>query len=490
MSLRRLPIRWRLTAWYAALLATAMAVFGIATYFGLRYSLYDTFKEQVGNQSALALSAIRFENGHPALDDATVTSLDNDEHFVRLYAADGSLLLDRTAKAGTIPNDPAAVTAALAGRTQQANARISDQTFAITTAPIFDGDTIVGALQTGLSRGDNDEILRMLWVALVISAPLVLALAAVGGYLLAGRALRPVATITSQAARIGAADLHARLNLDLPDDELGRLAQTFDAMLARIEDAFERQRRFTGDAAHELRTPLSLMRSQVDLALARPRTIAQHREALHELDADLERLTRLVGTLLTLARSDTGHLTLDLTRFDIAETIGVILDQYAPVASEAGISLSADTASTPVEGDHDLLVQVLVNLVDNAFAHTLTGGAITIGSRAQSDGAHLWVADTGEGIPSNLQERVFDRFFRIDEGRSRARGGVGLGLSICRAIVAAHGGAIDLASQPGHGTRIEFTLPLRPQPQPPKSTLIQEQSTPILPAVQRASERL
>ena len=263
----------------------------------------------------------------------------------------------------------------------------------------------------------------MLAVFALVS-PFLLLVAAGGGYLLAGRALAPVAAITDLAARVGAQDLHARLHLDLPDDELGRLAQTFDAMLARIEDSFERQRHFTGDAAHELRTPFSLMRTQVDIALARSRSAAAYREALHGLDGDLQRLTGLVSTLLTLARADTGRLVPDRSAFNLANTVALILEQYTPVADEAGIDLRAETEPAPLEADEDLLIQVLVNLIDNALAHTPRSGTVTVGCRSAAE-VQLWVSDTGRGVRTADQERVFDRFYRVDPGRARVNGGQG-----------------------------------------------------------------
>jgi heavy metal sensor kinase len=268
-----------------------------------------------------------------------------------------------------------------------------------------------------------------------------------------------VAAITDLAARIGAKDLHDRLQLDLPDDELGQLARTFNAMLARIEEAFTRQRQFTADAAHELRTPLSLMRTQVDLALARPRSAGAYREALRGLDGDLKRLTGLVGSLLTLARTDTGRLIPERSEFDLRETVDLIVEQYAPLAEEAGIALHAEGQPSPIAADEDLLVQVLVNLVDNALAHTPPSGSVTVGCQTADTVVRLWVTDTGSGIPVADQGRVFDRFYRVEASRARVNGGTGLGLAICKAIVEAHGGTIALTSRTGHGTRIELALP-------------------------------
>jgi heavy metal sensor kinase len=276
---------------------------------------------------------------------------------------------------------------------------------------------------------------------------------------LAGRALAPVAAITALAAAIGGQDLRARLHLALPDDELGRLARTFDGMLDRIEDAFERQKRFTGDAAHELRTPLSLLRTRLELSLARPRTNEEYRETITEAEADVERLSGLVATLLTLARADAGRLSLERSHVDLAETVAAVGEQYALTAAEAGVTLAREAVSTPLVADEDLLLQVLVNLVDNALKHTPAGGQVTIGCRPDGADVRLWVEDTGVGIPEEHQARVFDRFYRVDTGRARAAGGTGLGLAMCHAIIAAHGGSIALGSRGGHGTRVEAILP-------------------------------
>ncbi len=201
------------------------------------------------------------------------------------------------------------------------------------------------------------------------------------------------------------------------------------------------------------------MRAQVDLALARNRSAAAYREALRGLDSDLQRLTGLVSSLLTLARTDTGRLVPELRGFDLRETVGLIVEQYAPLAEEAGVTLCAETAPTLIAADEDLLVQVLVNLVDNAITHTPPAGSVTVGCQPIGSEVRLWVADTGNGIPVADQKRIFDRFYRVEASRARDNGGAGLGLAICKAIVEAHGGTIALTSQVGHGTRVELALP-------------------------------
>ena len=464
MNVRRLPIRWRLTLWYAALLALAMGLFGAMLYLVLRQELYVSFDEQLLNQGALTLAAVRVDGGDPSFDPAVANVADG-EYFLRLLDAAGRVRFETGGNPEGVPLDPRVVALALAGRTEFSAAFDEDgETLRLVSLPVRQGGAagaIAGVLQVGLDRNEIDEPLAGLLTALALAGPVVLAVAAGGGYLIAGRVLAPVATIPALAAGIGADDLGARLRLDLPDDELGRLAGAFNGMLQRIDDAFERQQRFTGDAAHELRTPLSLMRSQVDLALARPRSAALYQEALRALDGDLERLTGLVAALLTLARADAGRLTAERADFDLGNTVALILEQYAPLAAERGITLNGEAAPTPVFADEDLLLQALVNLLDNALAHTPAGGTIAVGCRRDGGFALLWVADDGPGIAPEHQPRVFDRFYRVDAGRTRQEGGVGLGLAICQAIAEAHGGRITLASAPGRGARFEVALPAR-----------------------------
>lgn len=456
----RVPIRWRLTLWYAGLLALTLIVFGGVLYVGYRRALYGDLDETLSTEATAVLAAVQTTGGQPTLDLATIQPL-SDEYLLRLVTPDGHTIAERSPVVGEVPLDQWQLAAALAGHRVYSSRPVNGQTLRILTVPVTTGERVVGALQIGLYRDDASDALRALLTLLAICAPLALAAAIGGGYLLAGRALAPVAAITGLAASIGGSgdDLSARLDLDLPDDELGQLARTFNDMLARIERAFERQRQFTADAAHELRTPLSLMRSEIDLALARPREPQEYRAALDDLGVDVERVTHLVGTLLMLARADRGQLALTRGPLDLAETIAVVAEQFTESASEQGVQLVSESQPAQMNGDEDLLVQVLVNLLDNALKHTPAGGTITLGCRADGGQVRLWVADTGSGISPEHLPHVFERFYRADGGRARASGGVGLGLNICRSIVEAHGGTIVLASEPGRGTRVDISLP-------------------------------
>lgn len=463
---RGLPIRWRLTAWYAALLLVVLLLFGAGIYGGLRWRLYSALDGQLAAEAQALLGTVRYGGDRPSLPTEGGMLPASDEYFVRLLDATGSVIAGPSLPANAAGMDSDVIAAVLGGRQQVVTTRVNDdesvRIIAVPVRPPGRFAPVSGVLQVGRSREDINEAVNAVAWALAVAAPIVLAIAAAGGYLLAGRALAPVVAITTLAANVDAQDLHARLRLRLPDDELGRLAATFNGMLERIEVAFEQQRRFTSDAAHELRTPLSLMRSQVDLALARPGMADEERGAFQGLDADLSRLTALVSALLALSRSDAGQVDVAREPFDLAETISTVLDQYAVAAREADVELVDDRTAVPLESDEDLIIQILVNLLDNALSHTPSGGVITAGCRAAGDEVMFWVADTGSGIAADHQSRVFDRFYRVDAGRSRPDGGLGLGLSICRAIVDALDGTIELTSQPGEGTRVVVRLPDRP----------------------------
>jgi signal transduction histidine kinase len=352
----------------------------------------------------------------------------------------------------------------------------------IISVPIRSGnsDQVLGVLQLGFSTDRVSDPLDLLVQALVVIAPLAIVAAAITGYLLSGRALRPVAEITRLASQIDGEDLGGRLNLALPNDELGRLAATFNSMLGRIDDAFQRQRQFTGDAAHELRTPLALMRSQIDLAMTQADSTADYREALAALDGDVARMTSLVGMLLSLARADAGQLTPNREPVDLADLVRDVAEQLDLIAHEHELTITTDLTSVTASVDPDMIIQVLVNLIDNAIKNTPSGGVVTVRlqetdarppalspavqpARGSNRAALITVADSGIGIAEEHLPHIFDRFYRVEGGRARSHGGsggIGLGLAICQAIAHAHGGTLTAASTPGEGATFTLTIPL------------------------------
>src|SRR4029079_16159655 len=303
------------------------------------------------------------------------------------------------------------------------------------------------AVQLGYSMRRVDNALDLLLQTLLVIATLAILVAAFIGYVVAGRALQPVADITRLASQVDGDDLDARLHLHLPNYELGPLDSTFDSMLERIDLAFRRQRQFTGDAAHELRTPLSLMRSQIDLAMTQAETPVEYREALGALDGDVSRMTTLVGMLLSLARADAGQLMPNREPVDLADLALDVADQLEPIALENGLTITTDLQPVMATVDADMIIQVLVNLIDNAITNTPSGGTIKVkvvsGQRSvvssslpdlgaangkskaslasNRQQAIVTVSDTGIGIAPEHLPRIFDRFYRVDTGRARSR---------------------------------------------------------------------
>lgn len=305
------------------------------------------------------------------------------------------------------------------------------------------------------------EMRRLAW-RLFGGGILVMVVGLAGGWLISRSITQPIQAIATTASEISARNLARRIETSGLDQELIGLATILNEMFERLEGAFERQSRFTSDASHELRTPLAVLHAHAELALSRPRSAEEYRETLAACLKAAARMGTLVDGLLMLARADAGRLDPQFRRLDWREVVDDVVEQYRPQATAAGIELSTDlTEPVPVRGDAALLARVSSNLLGNALRYTPQGGRVHIALKAKgSDGAVLAVEDTGCGIAVEDQAHVFERFFRADKARSRAQGGNGLGLAICKSLVEAHHGRIGFTSIPEQGTRFEVCLPL------------------------------
>ena len=421
-------MRVRLTLWYVSLLAVILAVFGVGVYLTVRTTLHRNLDDSIETRANIVLAGIVFDNGQPVLPP-TPSSSDDDE-FVRVVDI------------GSPPVE-------------------TDPEIRVRRFPIVGNGETVGLLEVGQSREHVTESLSALLLTLGLAYPLTLLVAVLGGIFLAGRALAPVDSITDMARRVSAEDLGQRLDLRLPDDELGRLATTFDEMIERLDDAFRRQRRFTADASHELRTPLTVMKGQVEVALQQQRSPEDYRQVLRAVNEEVDRLIGLAGSLLTLARAEAGQIPLNLERIDVAELMSGAVEQVTPAATSNGLSVDLiPKASVSVLADEGLVLQLLLNLLDNAVKYTSGGGRITAGWSTTPSGVELWVRDSGIGISEEHLTHVTDRFYRVDDARSRAEGGFGLGLAISQWIAEAHGGSLRVESVVGEGSTFTVTLPV------------------------------
>ena len=303
----------------------------------------------------------------------------------------------------------------------------------------------------------REDALHRLARELILGGPAALALAIAAGYLLAAAALRPVEAMRRRAAAITASTPGTRLPVPSSRDEISKLAETLNDMIQRLEAAFEHERRFVADASHELRTPLALLRTELELALRRPRSHNELEQALRSAAEETERLTHLAADLLLLARSDQGGLPVRHERISMVGLLEDVSARYAARARETGRSLVVATKTDAlVEADPARLEQALGNLVDNAF--TYGDGAVELFVRRTADEIELHVADAGPGFPPDFVPRAFDRFSRADEARSP--GGAGLGLAIVELIARAHGGSAAVANREGEGAGADTWISL------------------------------
>jgi heavy metal sensor kinase len=455
-------IRLRLTLWYVLLLAIILAGFSAGIYLTLRHNLYANLNDSLETRANDLVPLISQEGARPTLpEDVSANSPDLGEQFVRLFDVSGQPTFDNSDQAGTVPVDAKAVQRALSGKTTIRGASVGGDQFRVLAAPIEVDGRVIGVLEVGRTAGDVTDTLNILLLILGIAYPVTLAAASLGGIFLAGRALSPIDRLTRLARRISAEDLSQRLDLRLPDDEVGRLARTFDEMIARLEDAFQRQRQFTADASHELRTPLTAIKGQAEVALSRPRDAVAYREVLQAVNEEVDRLIRMVGSLLTLARADAGQIPIASEPVSLGDLIAAAVEQVRPMAEERSLRLSVDRGpSATLQADEDLLLHLLLNLLDNAVKYTASGGRVTVGWRVNGREIELRVRDTGVGIGPEHLPHIFDRFYRADKARSRAEGGAGLGLSISRWIVEAHRGSISVESSPEEGSTFTVKLPV------------------------------
>lgn len=304
--------------------------------------------------------------------------------------------------------------------------------------------------------------LREILAVMVLGLPPIVALAAIGGYALARRALAPIDHLASEARRITADRLHERLSVPNPDDEIGRLAAVINQTLARLESSFEQLRRFTADASHELRTPLSVIRGIGEIGLGHTRTPAEYKEAIGSMLEEVDRLTRLVDTLLRLSRGDAGTVRLSREPTDLGCLTREVVASLGVLAEERNQRIDVDAANAVAcFVDRLVIREALTNVIDNAIKHSPAGAAIDVQVRADGPGAIVTIRDQGPGIAPEHRDRIFDRFYRIDEARSRDIGGSGLGLAIARWAVEANGGRITLEDV-GTGSAFRIDLPLAP----------------------------
>jgi heavy metal sensor kinase len=458
-----LSIRWRLTLWNTAVLAAVLLGFAALVYGLLARALYG----QVDR--ALLAEFAELGRGGPSAGDARrwlehwIAEAKEHENVFCVVYGEGGAVYARTEELPAVAVPPSPAGGAGGPRIRGVTLHPLGRQRALEGGLRLGGQEFTVVLLAPLEEADQ-ELGRLLG-ALLLAVPAALALAAASGYLLARHSLAPVDQLRRSTEEVSAARLDRRLPVPNAHDELGRMAQTINAMIARLERSFAEVRRFTADASHELRTPLAAIRTEAEVALARPMSVEEHRQLLGSVLEECARLTRLTEQLLALAREDAGAAGASTTAVDLAGLVRDVAEAMTPLAEAKGLRVCVVPGGVvEVRGDAARLRQVFFNVVDNAIKYTPEGGTVTVRTGRDARGAVVTVTDTGVGIPPEHLPHVLDRFYRVDKARSREQGGTGLGLSIAQGIVSAHGGRIELESAPGRGTTCTVALPAGHRP--------------------------
>jgi two-component system, OmpR family, sensor kinase len=491
-----LNIRSQMMLWYFLIFAILICLFGAVFYFNLQTSLETNIDSELRSHAQEISNGINEANGTIAVQDVTgvLTGLVDPDASIDTPVPASTPISNQAAheaqgdvdiaplvrilnnKGNAVYTSPAfgklrvpsvSVAQAIHGNAWTGTVMATNgQMVRVYSLPRFDNGRVYAVVQVGESLLSLSTTLRSVVIELLIIGIFVLLLSFIGSYWLAVRSFAPVKKMTSIARRIEVGDLHERVPVPRTQDELQKLALTFNEMIERLEKSFAHQRRFVADASHELRTPVAAIRSMTDVTLASSAAVSpdEYRTVLQDVNAEAERLGHLISDLLLLARVDENKMPIEHEAVRLDRLVADVAAIMELLATEKNITLSVE-ANEPatVSGDEARLIQVIMNLVDNAVNYTNAGGTIKLEVHSKGDSVYLSVSDSGIGIGPEHLEHIFERFYRVDPARSRAAGGTGLGLSIVDWVVRAHGGTISVVSKPGQGTTFMVQLPLASQ---------------------------
>ena len=448
-------LSWKLTLLYAALFSAVLIALNAGTLFGVRYFMMQEAKSQVHRSAAHMLQGIASSALSPNRSDSG-------------YLSDS----DMVPGLGIRLTDPSGKTVAASGEAMDGWPAPASRIGILTVTERHDRHWItvnerivrngerLGYLQVSYDMHAEYRFIKLLFGFMALADLLGVALSIFAGILLSRRALRPIDRLTRAAGRISVSDLDQRVEVGKADDELSRLAATFNGMIERLQQSFERQNRFVSDASHELRTPIAVIKGYADLmekwAKNDPQVLA---ESIAAIRKEAQSMTGLTEELLFLARGDSGARKLHKEDFSVPALLAEIAEESRLIAPDRRFECAAP-GGLRLYADRRLLKQALRALVDNAVKYTPENGSIRLEARETEHRVVLQVRDTGIGVPESERPKLFDRFYRVDKDRSREKGGSGLGLSIVKWIVEAHGGTVRMEGNPGGGAIVVIRLPV------------------------------
>ena len=464
-------IRTKLTFWYVSLLTVSLLVFGGA----FSYSLLKIFMYRIDSQ----ISSVANMMVHTVIRPSGQLFLPQEfdiilERFFGIRTAGNYIqVLDPKGKVVAKSSNLETFSLPILRETYMAALHEGSTTFEIVqsvgrypvrlvTKPIILKEKgLVGIVQVGSSLESVQEVFHSFLYIFIPGMFASIIVASAVGWFLARKALQPVTEITNLAQRIGAENLSERLNISVSHDEIGMLATTINGMFERLEDSFRQIKQFTADASHELKTPLTILKGEMEIALRSKGDMEHMREALISSLEEIDRMSGIVMNLLDLAKMDVEKGALPMGPVSVDRVLAERFEHFRRRAADKSIEfVLMRSVPAVVKGDPVRLSQLLSNLIDNAVKYTGRGGRVELSLDIEGADAVIRVKDTGMGIPASDIPHIFDRFYRVNQARSGGEGGAGLGLSICREIALAHGGAITVESEPGFGTTFTATLPL------------------------------
>jgi two-component system OmpR family sensor kinase len=487
MHLRSL--RFKLTLWYVLILGILLTSFSSFLYFTLSKSLHRdvdnklrSLAELIASESASPLSKFGFGNIDKALEESM--NLKPIGKFIQVLDESGKIgPKSDNLKNVQLPISLNALKNASRGLiTFETNRSFGNTPLRIITFPVIEKENnhITKIVQIASSLEEVEEALNTLFIILVITVPLALMLASLGGQFLAHKALKPVDNITQTARMITSRNLNQRIKPLKVKDEISRLIETFNEMISRLDQSFRQTKQFSSDASHELKTPLTILKGEMEVTLRKERTSHEYQQTLKSNLEEINRMSQIIDDLLLLSKADTGEIRLNKENINLTDILNEVVAQMNILAQSKNLHIETSNHHEDIRifGDALRIRELFLNLIENGIKYTEEGGSIHItlkkdipsevrtlsgsSGEKQTGFVKIIVSDTGIGIAKEDQKRIFDRFFRVDKARSREQGGSGLGLSICKWIVEAHQGEIKVESEIGKGSSFIVKLPLYP----------------------------